>query len=91
MVSDEATVELANDPAARDFVSDAFAHSQFIVYVPSVLPLLKATLGDRDLDAGFVRIERAKDVTKFVEDCQRLRFWERTTEPATGDKKTKLE
>lgn len=89
MVSDEATVELANDPAARDFVADAFAHAKFIAYLPSVLPLLKATLGDRDLDAGFVRIERAKDVTKFVEDCRRLRFWERMTEPVTGDKKNK--
>jgi catalase len=91
MVSDEATVELANDPAARDFISDAFAHAKFIAYVPSVLPLLKATLGDRDLDAGFVRIEKAKDVTRFVEDCRRLRFWERTTEPVTADKKSKRE
>jgi catalase len=91
MVSDEATVELANDPAARDFISDAFAHGKFIAYVPSVLPLLKATLGDRDLDAGFVRIERAKDVTRFVEECRRLRFWERTAEPVTADKKSKGE
>jgi catalase len=91
IVSDEATVELANDPAARDFICDAFAHSKFIAYVPSVLPLLKATLGDQDLDAGFVRIERAKDVTTFVEDCRRLRFWERTTEPVTADKKSKGE
>jgi len=86
MVSDEATEELGNDPAARDFVSDAFAHSKFIAYVPPVLPLLKATLGDRDLDTGLVQIERAKDVTKFVEDCRRLRFWERRIEPATTDK-----
>jgi catalase len=89
MVSDEAAVELANDPALRDFVSDAFAHSKFIAYVASVLPLLKAILGDRDLDAGFVKLETAKDVTKFVEDCRRLRFWERVAEPETADKKSK--
>jgi catalase len=61
LVSEEASAELGNDPAVRDFVSDAFAHSKFIAYVASVLPLLKATLGDRGLDAGFVQIETAKD------------------------------
>jgi len=86
MVSDEAAVELGNDPAARDFVSDAFAHSKFIAYVASSLPLLKATLGDRDLDDGFIQIETATDVTKFVEGCRRLRFWERKIESATSDK-----
>jgi catalase len=86
MVSDEAAVELGNDPAARDFVSDAFAHSKFIAYVASSSPLLKATLGDRDLDDGFIQIETATDVTKFVEGCRRLRFWERKIESATSDK-----
>jgi hypothetical protein len=38
-----------------------------------------------------VQIERAEDVTKFVEDCRRLRFWERRIEPATTDKKSKRE
>ena len=66
MVSDEATVELANDPAARDFVSDAFAHSKFIAYVPSVLPLLKATLGDRDL--GEAREREKAGITRRVRE-----------------------
>ena len=73
-----------NDPALRDFVSDAYAHSKFIAYVASALPLLKATLGDRDLDAGFVKLEMAKDVTTFVEGCRQLRFWQRMTKPGTG-------
>jgi catalase len=49
---------------ARDFVADAFAHSKFIAY--SGLPLLKATLGDRDLDQGFIEIESADDVARYV-------------------------
>jgi len=89
MVSEEAAGELANDPAARDFVSDAFAHSKFIAYGASVLPLLKATLGDRDLDQGFIKIETATDITKFVESCRRLRFWERKIESATADARRK--
>jgi catalase len=76
-----AALELVNDPALRNFVSDAYAHSNFIAYVASALPLLKATLGGRDFDAGFVKLETAKDVTTFVESCRRLRFWERTAEP----------
>jgi catalase len=86
MLSADAAVELANDPAARDFISDAYAHSKFIAYVESVLPLIKSALGDRDLDAGFVKIEAAKDVVKFVETCRQLRYWERTTEPPPGNR-----
>ncbi|MBF6569139.1 MAG: catalase [Candidatus Binataceae bacterium] len=87
MVSEVAAVELANNPAARDFVSDAFAHSKFIAYVESSSPLVKGTLGGRDLDKGFVQIESATDVAKFIECCRRLRFWDRNIEPATADKK----
>jgi catalase len=86
LVSDDAAIKLANDPAARDFISDSYAHSKFIAYVESALPLIKAALGDRDLDAGFVKIGAAKDVIKFVETCRRLRFWERATESLSGNK-----
>jgi catalase len=86
MVSADAAVELANDPAARDFISDACAHSKFIAYVESVLPLIKSALGDRDLDAGFVKTASAADVVKFIETCRRLRFWERATEPPPGNR-----
>ncbi len=55
-----------NRGLARDFVADAFAHSKFIAYSGSALPLLKATLGDRDLDQGFIEIESADDVARYV-------------------------
>jgi catalase len=86
MISDDAALELANDPAARDFISDAYAHSKFIAYVASVLPLIKATLGDRDLDGGFVKIDAAKAFAKFIEICLRFRFWERAAEASMGNK-----
>jgi hypothetical protein len=60
-----------NRGLARDFVADAFAHSKFIAYSGSALPLLKATLGDRDLDEG---------VARYLKSCRQLRFWKRTTQ-----------
>jgi catalase len=64
----------------RDFVADAFAHSKFIAYSGSALPLLKATLGDRDLDEGFIELETADDVSRYLKSCRQLRFWKRTAQ-----------
>jgi catalase len=33
--------KLSKKPAARDFVSDAFAHDKFIAYVPDAAQLLQ--------------------------------------------------
>jgi len=77
LVSEEAAIQMIAEPAARDFIADAFAHSKFVGYVESVRPLLEAILGDEGIDEGFVEIKTARDVSKFVESCRRLRFWER--------------
>ena len=69
---------LAKDPAARDFVADAFAHAKFVGYVKSAMPLLEKVVGHDDLDAGFIELKDTKDVVKFVRACRKLRFWERT-------------
>jgi catalase len=68
---------LTNDAATRDFIAFAFAHSKFIGYASSALPLLKATLGDKDPDEGFVEIKSKADIIQFVKTCRQLRFWER--------------
>jgi catalase len=80
LVSDQGVPRMTNDPSVRDFIADAFAHSKFIAYSGSALPLLKATLGDRDLDEGFIEIESADDVARYVKSCRQLRFWKRTTQ-----------
>jgi catalase len=77
LVTDDATNELANDPAARDFVSDAFAHRKFVGYSASSLGLLRAVLGEREPDEGLIEIKDQKDSLRFVEQCRKLRFWER--------------
>jgi catalase len=69
---------LARDPAARDFVTDAYAHCKFIGYVADAMPLLEAT-GLRELmDGGFVELgANGKDAEGFIGKCRQLRFWDR--------------
>jgi catalase len=51
LASKEGAALLANDSAAKDFVSDAFAHCKWIAYVAEAIPLFeKAGLAD-NLDA----------------------------------------
>ncbi len=74
--------ELAQHPAARDFVADAFAHMKFIGYVEAALPLIQQAGVGTDLDGGFVAIEGPEDCSGFVSACRNLRFWEREAEEA---------
>jgi catalase len=66
---------LLKNAAAKDFVSDAFAHLKFVGYVEAALPLFeKAGL---DLDEGFVPLDKAKGPATFVAACRKLRLWAR--------------
>ena len=77
MPSDQGAAALAGDPAARDFVADAHAHSKFIAHVDAAEPLLAAAgIGD-ERDEGFVPLRGAADAAAFVSACRNLRFWDR--------------
>ena len=77
MISEEGSSLLASQPAARDFVADAFAHSKFIAYVAAAKPFLMKVVGAANLDDGFIEIRGSKDISKFIQECRKLRFWER--------------
>jgi catalase len=77
LVSKDGANKLANDPAARDFAADAFAHSKFIGYSDAAKPFLLKVLGLAKFDDGFIAIGSAKDSTKFIQECRKLRFWAR--------------
>ena len=47
---------LAQDPAAKDFISDAHAHAKFVAYHPDAMPLLQAAGVDTDLEGVCVRL-----------------------------------
>ncbi|MBC5810813.1 MAG: catalase [Candidatus Eremiobacteraeota bacterium] len=69
---------LAAEPAARDFVSDAFAHHKFIGYVAAAAPLLKRALGPAPKDAGMIELKAGADVAQFRRAIRDLRFWARS-------------
>ncbi|MCU4183341.1 catalase [Acidiferrimicrobium sp. IK] len=68
---------LSELPAARDFLTDAYAHNKFVGWVPSAEVLLEATNLKARLDDGFVLIAGAGDVDTFLTRCAKLRFWDR--------------
>ncbi len=67
--------KLAQEPAARDFVADAFAHAKLIAYVESAKPLLEKA--GVMLDGGCIALKAPDDATAFIALCRKLRFWER--------------
>jgi catalase len=68
---------LRDDAAATQFVADAFAHSKFIGYVDSAMPLLDAAgVADR-VDGGCISLDGSGSAEQFVEQCRSLRFWDR--------------
>lgn len=75
---------LLSDPAARDFVADAFAHCKFIGYTAAARPLFEKASIAGDLDEGVIEIAGGKDAAGFVGTLGRLRFWEREGAPAKG-------
>jgi catalase len=84
MVSKDAAREISSEPAARDFIADAFAHSKFVAFVASARSLLEAVLGDDSIDEGFVELKMAKDTSKFVASCRQFRFWQRGAKSKTS-------
>jgi catalase len=76
VVSDAAAATLAEQPAARDFVADAFSHSKFIGHVGAAAPLLDAAGVASKIDEGFVVLD-GDGAGQFLERCRDVRFWER--------------
>jgi catalase len=76
VVSAEGAALLAEQPAARDFVADAFAHSKFIGHVAAAAPLLEAAGVATRMDDGFVAIDD-NGGGRLLERCREVRFWER--------------
>ena len=82
LASAEGATALAADPAAKDFVTDAHAHGKFIAYDPAAVPLLEAAGVARELDDGYVALERRGAVTDFIERSRSVRYWQRSMRTA---------
>ena len=63
-------------PAARDFVTDAYAHCKFIGYTGDVRPLFEAAGVIPLVDDGFIALDESSP-EDFIAKCGKLRFWDR--------------
>ncbi len=75
LASDDGVKDLTVDPAAKDFVSDAFAHAKFVAYSASAEALF--TAAGVVPDDGFIAIAAPDDADRFVDACRQLRHWVR--------------
>jgi catalase len=72
--SAEGAAMLARMPAARDFVTDAFAHYKFVAHNQHASALFAAACVSPD--GGFIALD-GEDAAEFVTACRQLRFWNR--------------
>jgi catalase len=80
LISDEGAKLVAKEPAARDFVADAFAHMKFIGHTRGAVALFeKAGLGG-NRDQGFIALDGESDCSAFVTACRKVRYWDRRTD-----------
>jgi catalase len=77
--SEEGAKLLAKEPAARDFVADAFAHKKFIGYVDAAAMLFGTTGITEKRDEGCIPLKGA-DCSAFITACRKLRHWARAKE-----------
>ena len=76
--SEQGAAELTDNPAARDFVSDAYAHGKFIGYTAPTMALFSACGLDHRIDDGFVEIGTNGSAAKdFLARCHQVRYWAR--------------
>ncbi|MBT2133636.1 catalase [Croceibacterium sp. LX-88] len=77
LVSVEGAELLAKDAAAKDFVTDAFAHCKFIAIGAHAKPIFeKAGIAD-DLDEACLPLAKAADASAFIIAARALRHWPR--------------
>lgn len=77
LVSAEGAALLARDAAAKDFVTDAFAHCKYIGVGAEAEPIFAAAGIADDLDDGCLPLGKEADGDRFIKACRALRFWQR--------------
>ncbi len=75
IVSKDKLSELLAEPAARDFVSDAFAHGKFIAHNADAMELLETAQLDDMKRKQLISLDNGDDAKAFVEKCRSLRIW----------------
>src|SRR3546814_20911691 len=71
---------MSRDAAAKDFVTDAFAHCKFIGVGGNAEAIFVAAGISEDLDEACLPLAKAVAAATFIEACRELRFWPRELE-----------
>ncbi len=79
-LSEGGAAQLAREPAAREFVADAFAHGKFIAHTAGAKALFEAA--GVAPDDGCMALETGGDAAEFLECCAELRYWAREAKDA---------
>jgi catalase len=77
LTSADGAPKLAAEPAARDFVTDAYAHCKFVGYTADAAELFDATGLTKMMDDGFIDLATPDAAAGFLEKCAKLRVWDR--------------
>jgi catalase len=77
LASADGAAALAEDPVAKDFVSDAHAHAKFVAFDPAAMPLLEAAGVADQLDEGYVALDSRTAAADFLTACRDVRYWAR--------------
>ena len=67
LLTEEGAEQLSAEPAARDFVADAFAHCKFIGFTAGAAPLMAKAGVAPEADEGVIELKAAKSVDLFIE------------------------
>jgi catalase len=76
LITKSGATALAAMPAARDFVTDAYAHCKLIGYAGEPGPLFEAAGLTSLMDDGFISLDE-QSAADFISACATLRFWPR--------------
>nr|WP_242147115.1 catalase [Sphingomonas sp. BAUL-RG-20F-R05-02] len=77
IASDAGAKLLAMDAAAKDFLTDAFAHCKFIGLSEETAPLVEKAGLATDLDDGCLPLKTKADAKAFLSALAPLRYWPR--------------
>ncbi|WP_372430706.1 catalase [Janibacter endophyticus] len=77
VTGDAGAKKLADEPAARDFLTDAFTHFKVIGLTTEAAPLVSAAGLDGKLDDACLTLGAAKTRAEFVTRCAGPRAWDR--------------
>jgi catalase len=70
---------LASNPAATDFLNDAFVHCKFVGWASQASELIEVCGLEGHDEAAMCKLDDAHAVEQFVKACRALRYWPRET------------